>query len=90
MTGQAYAVRFDAPAAKQVGKLDKPVQRRVLDKAHDLAKDPRPPGCVQIKDAVDLWRVRVGDYRIVYTIRDGELLVLVLSVAHRGEVYRNL
>ncbi|GAA1463655.1 type II toxin-antitoxin system RelE/ParE family toxin [Nocardiopsis exhalans] len=66
------------------------MQRRVVDKARALAKGPRPPGCVRVKGAVDLWRVRVGDYRLVYTIRDGELLVLVLSVAHRSEVYRDL
>ncbi|WP_187347186.1 type II toxin-antitoxin system RelE/ParE family toxin [Nocardiopsis sp. CNR-923] len=63
MTDRPYAVRFDTPAAKQVKKLDKSLQRRVLDKAHELAKDPRPPGCVKVKGTTDLWRVKVGDYR---------------------------
>jgi len=55
-----------------------------------LRDDPRPPGCVKLTGADDLWRIRVGQYRVVYTIRDDELLVLVVRVAHRRDVYRGL
>ncbi|MFE9243041.1 type II toxin-antitoxin system RelE/ParE family toxin [Nocardiopsis sp. NPDC006938] len=59
-------------------------------KIHELAADPRPAGSIPPKGGSDSWRVGVGDYRIVYAIRDGELLVLVLSVAHHREVHRDL
>lgn len=85
-----YAVAFEDQALRQLGKLDKPVRLRISRKVRELAVDPRPAGSIPLKGDTDSWRVRVGDYRIVYTIRDGELLVLVLSVAHRREVYRDL
>jgi mRNA interferase RelE/StbE len=53
-----------------------------------LAEEPRPPAAAQLVGGADEWRVRTGDYRIVYEIRDGELLVLVLAVGHRQEIYR--
>ncbi|MFW6638536.1 type II toxin-antitoxin system RelE family toxin [Nocardiopsis algeriensis] len=90
MSSRPYTVRFESQAAKEIAKLDRPVRRRVLDKVGALGKDPRPSGCVQIKGHAGLWRVKAGDYRVLYTIRDSELLVLVLTVAHRRESYRNL
>jgi len=53
-----------------------------------LAQEARPAGCVKLAGSPDLYRIRVGDYRIVYQIKDNELLVLVLSIGHRREVYR--
>jgi hypothetical protein len=55
-----------------------------------LGDNPRPPGCVKLAGADDLWRIRVGQYRVVYAIREAELLVLVARVAHRRDVYRGL
>jgi mRNA interferase RelE/StbE len=55
-----------------------------------LADDPRPQGAVKISGDDNLWRVRVGDYRVVYEIHDDRLIVLVLRVAHRKDVYRGL
>ncbi|HWR48679.1 MAG TPA: type II toxin-antitoxin system RelE/ParE family toxin [Pseudonocardiaceae bacterium] len=54
-----------------------------------LANDPRPPGVTRLVDADDLWRIRIGDYRVVYGIHDDELIVRVIRVAHRGVIYRN-
>ncbi|RCV49882.1 type II toxin-antitoxin system RelE/ParE family toxin [Marinitenerispora sediminis] len=71
-----------------MAKLDKPVRTRVLAKIRGLADHPRPPGCVQLKGHPGLWRVEVGDHRIVYPVRDGQLLVLVLNAAHRSVSYR--
>ena len=90
MTDPVYTVRFEDQAAKEVAKLDKPIRQRVLARARTLGEDPRPPGCVQMKGYPGLWRVKAGDYRLLYTVRDGELLVLVLTVAHRRESYRDL
>ena len=55
-----------------------------------LAENPRPSGCVKLSGLENLWRVRVGDYRILYSIEDQQLIVLIVSVAHRREVYRGL
>ena len=52
-----------------------------------LAEDPRPLGCKKLKGRKDQWRIRVGDYRVVYTIDDAKLLVEVTRVRHRSEVY---
>ncbi|WP_017574533.1 type II toxin-antitoxin system RelE family toxin [Nocardiopsis kunsanensis] len=90
MTDQPYEVSFDDVARKQFLRLDKPVRARIARKVQELAADPRPPGSIPLKGPSEAWRARVGDYRIVYAIDDGRLVVLVLSVAHRGEVYRDL
>ena len=55
-----------------------------------LANNPRPPGCVKLSGPSQLWRIRSGDYRIVYEILDQQLVVVVVIIAHRREVYRGL
>ncbi|HEY8822302.1 MAG TPA: type II toxin-antitoxin system RelE/ParE family toxin [Dermatophilaceae bacterium] len=55
-----------------------------------MSFDPRPSGTRPLVGYPDLWRIRVGDYRVVYTVKDAELAVLVLRVAHRNNVYRNI
>ncbi|GAB2510185.1 type II toxin-antitoxin system RelE family toxin [Nocardiopsis aegyptia] len=85
-----YSVTFEDQALRQLGKLDKPVRLRIARKVRELAAEPRPAGSIPPKGDTDSWCVRVGDHRIVYTICDGELVVLVLSVAHRREVHRDL
>jgi mRNA interferase RelE/StbE len=87
---RAFEVVFDARARKELSKLDKPVARRVHSAILDLSRDPRPEGCRQLKDYSELWRIRVGVHRVVYSIDDGRLVVVALRVAHRREVYRNL
>ena len=86
----AYDVRFKASAAATVEKLPKSLQRRIIAKAEALAEDPRPPGVEKLKGEEGLYRVRVGDYRIVYRIEDKILRILVVRVGHRREVYRGL
>ncbi|MES0835596.1 MULTISPECIES: type II toxin-antitoxin system RelE family toxin [Nocardiopsidaceae] len=90
MNHHSYEVAFEDQALKQLAKLDKPVRMRIFRTVRELAVDPRPAGSIPLKGDTDAWRVRVGDYRVVYTVHDGRLLVLVLSVAHRREVYRDL
>jgi mRNA interferase RelE/StbE len=64
------------------------MRRRLTGAIELLSIDPRPPGAVMLRGGDrGRWRVRVGDYRIVYAIEDGDLVVLVLRVAHRREVY---
>ncbi|MQA13542.1 MAG: type II toxin-antitoxin system mRNA interferase toxin, RelE/StbE family [Pseudonocardiaceae bacterium] len=86
----SYTVQYDARAVKELGKLDKPVARRIVTAVEALRADPRPAGCRALTGFPGLWRIRVGDYRVVYTIKDAELVVLVLRIAHRSAVYRRL
>lgn len=83
-----YRVRLAPAAARQLRKLDPPARRRIQAAIELLATEPRPPAATQLVGGAGEWRVRTGDYRIVYEIRDGALLVLVLAVGHRREIYR--
>jgi mRNA interferase RelE/StbE len=78
-----------APAAeRQLRKLDPPARRRVQAVIELLAEQPRPPASTQLVGGTGEWRVRTGDYRIVYEIDDGVLVVLAVAVGHRREIYR--
>jgi mRNA interferase RelE/StbE len=83
-----YEVLFQPSAARQIRKLPADVRRRVVLAAEALGVDPRPMGCQRLKGSESIWRIRVGDYRILYEIRDQVLTVLVVRVGHRREVYR--
>lgn len=85
-----FAIEYDPTALKELAKLDKPVARRVVKAIDALSFDPRPSGIRALVGYPGLWRIRVGDYRVVYTIKDAELVVLALRVAHRSRVYRSL
>ena len=83
-----YTIEISTSAAKAVDKLEKANRLRVVGAIELLSVDPRPPGAKMLRGGEQgRWRVRVGDYRIVYAIEDDRLLVLVLRVAHRREVY---
>ena len=83
-----YAVEFRRSAKKDLERLDSLVQRRVLRATEGLAIDPRPPGCRKLHGSDNAFRIRVGDYRVVYTVDDAVLIVAIERVRHRGEVYR--
>ncbi len=84
----AYDVKILGAAQRQLGKLSKEIQIRILDKLEKLSIEPRPKGYRQLKAEENLFRVRVGDYRIVYRIQDKVLIILILRIAHRKDVYR--
>lgn len=90
MAEQAYAVSFKTSALKQIENLSKPLARKSMAKATSLGAIPRPPGCVKLAGTGNFWRVRVGDYRIVYLIDDPARSVDIRIVAHRREVYRGM
>lgn len=77
-------------ARKELDRLDRPVRARILRKVDALADDPRPPGVIRLTGAQNIWRIRVGGYRVVYTIADDRLIITVVRVASRGQVYRTL
>lgn len=84
----AYTVELKPSAAKALEALPKPDQRRIAARIDTLATDPRPVGVKKLEGEDDLYRVRVGDYRIVYQIQARRLIVLVVRIAHRHDVYR--
>ena len=85
----AYTIEIARPAQRQLKKLEAPIRRRVSRRIDQLANDPRPPGVVKLTDvSPPIYRVREGQYRVLYTINDDELVVLVVRVAHRGDAYR--
>jgi len=86
----AYEVRLKPSAEKKLRKLSREAQQRVARRLDGLAADPRPPGCERLAGLENLYRVRVGDYRIVYEIEDDVLVVLVITIGNRREVYRRL
>jgi len=83
-----YRVHFAGRAARAFRKLPPEIQRRLDPAILALADNPRPPGCLKLSGPDSLWRIRVGDYRIVYQIQDEVLLVLVVNIGHRREIYR--
>jgi mRNA interferase RelE/StbE len=86
----AWQVRISKPAERDLKSLPGSVQRQVAGAIEALAKDPRPPGCRKLGGSDDLYRLRLGDYRLVYQVRARELLVLVVIVRPRGDVYEKL
>ena len=83
-----WTIVWKNAARQHVLKMDRSLQIRIFRKVLELGTDPRPPGAKKIRGQSKTWRVRTGDYRILYTIEDDRLVVLVLEVGHRREVYR--
>ena len=90
-----YRVEVSRRAAKTVTGLDKPIRRKVLAAIEALADNPRPPGCKKLAGS-NTWRIRAAHtyrraahtYRVIYEIHDHVLLVTVIDVGHRREIYR--
>jgi mRNA interferase RelE/StbE len=83
-----YRVFFKSSADRALKRLPVAVQRRIVAEVDSLANNPRPPGVAKMSGAENLWRIRIGDYRVVYEIHNDRLIVLVLRVAHRKDIYR--
>jgi mRNA interferase RelE/StbE len=84
----SYEVEITPAAKRQIKKLPNDVQKQVVEKLEELAFKPRPDGVQKLAGSDDLYRVRLGKYRIIYEIQDGLLLVTVVKVKHRKDVYR--
>ena len=83
-----YRVILTGGAQKQLAALPRDVQQRIGPAILALGDDPRPHGVRKMKGASDEYRIRVGEYRVVYTIDDDGDIVLITAVAHRRDVYR--
>ena len=83
-----YRVVFARSARRELEGLETTVARRIISRVETLTTNPRPHGCVKLQGASDLWRIRIGDYRVVYAIDDNERLVDIRVVRHRSDAYR--
>ena len=86
----ACRIEVKPQAEKALARIPNPHRRRIAKAIDGLARVPRPAGCVKLTGADDVYRIRVGDYRIVYEIVDRVLTVYVVRVAHRKDAYRGL
>ncbi len=85
-----YDIELTRDALRALAKLDRPTRRRVQGAIDKLADDPRPAGMIALRGVTGAYRIRVGDYRIVYTLHDDRLMVVVIDIGHRREIYRGL
>ena len=83
-----YSLRIAASAQKELDALDDSVFARVDAKIVMLADNPRPAGCKKLKGHKDIWRIRVGDWRVIYIVDDSAEQVRIVRVAHRSDAYR--
>lgn len=83
-----YNVDVGPKASKFIRKQNQQIQQQIITKLRELEINPRPHGCKRLKGKHELYRVRTGDYRIIYTIKDNQLLVLVVQIGNRRDVYR--
>ncbi len=83
-----YEIVFVASAEKDLYNLPKKMLEKTLTAIADLAQIPRPAKCKELKGHKDLWRIRIGDYRVVYAIEDVILLVDIRAVGHRSAIYK--
>lgn len=84
----AYQVLLRPAAGRDLARLPSDIRSRLTDVLFALENDPRPPGVTKLTGSANLWRVRVGDYRILFEIDDSAQTVLVLRIAHRRDAYR--
>jgi mRNA interferase RelE/StbE len=85
-----HKVELKKSPEKFIRQLSRKIQFQLIDALEGLSKDPRPAGVKKLAGMDNLYRIRCGDYRVVYTIQDKKLLILVVRIAHRKEVYKNL
>jgi mRNA interferase RelE/StbE len=84
----SYELAFKKSVAKDLRALSKQDVKRILARVQTLAEDPRPPGCEKLSGR-ERYRVRQGVYRIIYEIDDARIVVLVVKIGHRREIYRD-
>ena len=83
-----YSVVFARPARKDLERLGQVLIARILRRIEALARTPRPEGCRKLQGTSNLWRIRVGDYRVLYAVDDTLRVVDVIAVRHRSDAYR--
>jgi mRNA interferase RelE/StbE len=83
-----YSVVFARSARKELERLGQPQLTRIFGRIEALARTPRPEGCRKLQGASNLWRIRAGDYRVLYAVDDAQKVVDIIAVRHRSDAYR--
>ena len=83
-----YEVTFARSARRELEALEGRLVARIWARIQRLADDPRPPGCRKLQGETRLWRIRVGDYRVLYEVNDDANVVDIVAVRHRSDAYR--
>ncbi len=84
----AYAIRFRPSAARAMRKLPRAAQERIAPRIEALGENPRPPDAEKLTGQQSGYRIRAGEYRILYEVRDAVFIVTIMKIGHRREVYR--
>ena len=84
----SYRIEFVRSSARAYSRLDPVLQRRVDRELSRLSETPRHPGVIRLQSDDELYRVRIGDLRLLFSVEDQVLLVLIVKIGHRGSVYR--
>jgi mRNA interferase RelE/StbE len=82
-----YTITFARSARRELEELDAPIIQRILPRVEALAKEPRPRGCRKLRGESNLWRIRIGQYRVVYAVYDERQVVDIIAVRHRSTAY---
>lgn len=88
MSDSGYAITFARSARRELERLSASAVKRIFPKIESLAQDPRPSGCRKLQGYESLWRIRVGDYRVIYQVSDQERTVDIIAVRHRSKAFR--
>ena len=83
-----YTIELKPKAAKELRKLPIPIIRKIASKIDQLALNPYPKGCKKLTGSEHSYRVRIGDYRVIYTVFDDKLIIQVIKIGHRKDIYR--
>ncbi len=83
-----YEVYLERAAERDLRRLPVETFRRIVPRIRALAENPRPPGCRKLTGSENDWRIRIGDYRVIYEVDEGEKAVRVFRIRHRREAYR--
>ena len=83
-----YTITFARSARKELEAMEAAIVNRIFPKLEALAREPRPVGCRKLQGAEFLWRIRIGDYRVIYAVHDSERLVDIVAIRHRSKAYK--
>ncbi|MGB9204665.1 MAG: type II toxin-antitoxin system RelE/ParE family toxin [Terriglobales bacterium] len=83
-----YTIEFTASALREFKALERAVQRRIAAHINELAQHPFAPGLKKLQGGQDLYRIRVGDYRVIYRVEGKRVAIVVIKIGHRRDVYR--
>jgi mRNA interferase RelE/StbE len=83
-----YEITFARSARRELEALDAPLVARIWARPRALRDQPRPAGCRKVQEEVAVWRIRIGDYRVLYEINDASRIIDIVAVRHRRDAYR--